>query len=322
MAMKAKHAFGSLEGIDAALTSGKIDNYDILFVKDENGKPYVGWIDRDGNKVIVDDSAELAALEAEIATKVSPEEVEAAIATKANTSDVEALEGQIATKIDAAEVDKKVGQAVTDSLATAKTYTDGKVEAAISEHMTKKYEIAGAPEGTLVKMNENEIRIMCPKNCQFTKQNVGVGGDANTYYVTLKTYVYDDNVVGYKEHLGNQVDAEILTDLKTDAYGRRYQPTWLGVAKYDESTGTWNYYGANSDKNRYIGWDYQLDLYDANGVMVASDSIRINLSNEQCHSSIEPYYVGSMMGEVDTKIDTKIEEKIKEIETSYEIVEF
>lgn len=105
MAMKAKHAFGSLEGIDAALTSGKIDNYDILFVKDENGKPYVGWIDRDGNKVIVDDSAELAALEAEIATKVSPEEVEAAIATKANTSDVEALEGQIATKVDAAEIE-------------------------------------------------------------------------------------------------------------------------------------------------------------------------------------------------------------------------
>lgn len=91
MANKAKHAFGMLEGIDEALSSGKIDAYDILFVKDADGKPYVGWIDRDGEKVIVDDSEELAALEA-------------AISTKAETSDVETLEGQILTKVDAATV--------------------------------------------------------------------------------------------------------------------------------------------------------------------------------------------------------------------------
>lgn len=70
MADKAKHAFGTLEGIDAALADGKIDNYDVLFVKNADGKPFVGWIDRDGNKVIVDDSAELAALEEAINIKV------------------------------------------------------------------------------------------------------------------------------------------------------------------------------------------------------------------------------------------------------------
>lgn len=302
MAEKAKHAFGALENIDAALAAGKIDSFDILFVKDENGKPYVGWIDKDGNKVVVDDSEELSALESQIATKANAEDVEAAIATKA----------------DATEVEAKIGKAVIDSVSEAKAYTDGKIDAAIAEHLTQKYEIVDAPAGTLVKMSENEIRIMCPHDAKYHLQSVGTNGDPNTYYITFKTYVYDDNVVGYKEHLGSLVDAEILTDLKTDEYGRRYQPTWLGVAKHDETTDTWTYYGANSNESKMIGWDYQLDLFDADGVMIASDSIRINLSNENCHFEIKPYYVGKMMSE----IDTKIEEKIKEVESSYEVIEF
>jgi hypothetical protein len=105
MAMKAKHAFGTLENIDSAISSGAIDAYDILFVKNADGKPFVGWIDKDGNKVIVDDSEELAALEAAIAAKVGAEDIEAAIATKANISDVEALETQLDAKVDVETVE-------------------------------------------------------------------------------------------------------------------------------------------------------------------------------------------------------------------------
>lgn len=88
---KARHAFGMLENIDSAISDGKIDSFDILFVKNADGKPFVGWIDKDGNKVIVDDSAELAALKDAIATKVGSEEVKA-------------LENQIAAKVDAETV--------------------------------------------------------------------------------------------------------------------------------------------------------------------------------------------------------------------------
>lgn len=305
MADKARHAFGMLENVDSAISSGTIDAYDILFVKNADGKPFVGWIDRDGNKVIVDDSAELAALDAKITAKVDVEEVEA-------------LESQIATKASTAEVDTKIGQAMTDSVNEAKVYTDGKIEAAIAEHLTQKYEITDAPSGTLIKMTDNEIRICCPHDAEYHLQNVGTGGNPNTYYVTFKTYIYDDNVVGYKEHLNDSVDAEILTDLKVDEYGRRYQPTWLGVAKYDETTETWTYYGANSTSNKMIGWDYQLDLFNADGVMIASDSVRINLSNENCHYEIAPYYVGKVM----TEVETLVEEKIKEVESGNEIIEF
>lgn len=154
-----------------------------------------------------------------------------------------------------------------------------------------KYDITSTPNGTLVNYGENEIRIMCPANAEFVKQSVGAGGDANTYYMTLKTYAPSDDVVGYIEHLGGQVDSEILTDLKTDEHGRKYQPTWLGVAKYNETTGTWSYYGDKSTASKYVGWDYQIDWYDSNGVMIASDSVRINLSNEDCHNVTKPYYM-------------------------------
>ena len=60
LAERAKHAFGMLENIDSALSKGTIDAYDILFVKDAEGKPYVGWIDKDGNKVMCQDKDRLS----------------------------------------------------------------------------------------------------------------------------------------------------------------------------------------------------------------------------------------------------------------------
>ncbi len=292
MADRAKHAFGNLADVEKALQAGTINAYDILFL-DGDTEPKVGWIDKNGVFRLVENEADFS-------------ELEAVIATKANASDVEALEAEVATKTNAEEVDSKIKAAL------------GEIECAPETYEKVKYEITDAPVGTLIDYRENEIRIMCPHDAEYHLQGVGTGGDPNTYYVTFKTYVYDDNVVGYKEHLGNAVDPEILTDLKTDEYGRRYQPTWLGVAKYDDATDTWTYYGANSNENKMIGWDYQLDLFDANGVMIASDSVRINMSNENCHYEIKPYYVGSMM----TEVETLVNEKIAEVDSAYTIVEF
>lgn len=62
---KARHAFGTLEGIDSALANNVIDAYDILFVKDANGKPYVGWIDKNGEKVVCQEEDEVVIVEGE-----------------------------------------------------------------------------------------------------------------------------------------------------------------------------------------------------------------------------------------------------------------
>lgn len=278
MADRAKHAFGMLENIDTALSNGVIDSYDILFVKDTNGKPYVGWIDKEGNKVVCDDAEELAKLEAKIATKVNSDEVDA----------------KIANALHDLEVDVEVG---------------------------KDYEISYKPDGTLVDYRDKEIRVMCPVNTNWTLQNSGEGADKNKHYIGFKAYAPED-AVSFKEDL-----AEIIADdtmyyfegndfAGVDAQGRKYSIVWLPAAVYDEVSGAWTYHGANSSKEKYIGWYYSVEWYDADGIIIATDCIRINLSNEGCHSVAMPYYVGV------------IEEKIKEIETkveensSYEIVEF
>lgn len=284
MAKKAKHAFGNLADVQNALNSGKIDAYDILFL-DGDTEPKIGWIDAKGVFRLVENESDFS-------------ELEDAIATKANASDVEALETALKTKANTEEVDAKIA-------------------AAMDEHLTKKYEVTDVPDGTLVDYGEKEIRIMCKDDAVWVKQAVGEGGDANTYYCTFKTYAPID-AAGYIEHLGNKVDEEILTDLKTDEHGRKYQPSWLGLAKYDEESGTWTYYGASSTSSKMIGWDYRIDFYDASGVMIASDCIRINLSNEDCHYAIEPYYVNN----VKSYVDTQIEEKISEVNSAYEVVEF
>ena len=65
----------------------------------------------------------------------------------------------------------------------------------------------------------------------------------------------------------------------------------MPVASYDESADSWTYYGSMSSDSKYIGWHYSVDWYDASGVKVDADMIRINLSNEDCHNNIQPYYM-------------------------------
>ena len=315
MAMKAKHAFGSEAKISEALAAGKIDAYDILFLDEKK----VGWINKSGEVVIAE--PDLSGVEAEIATKANAEEVEAKFATKANTEDVAALETELATKVNAQEVEAKIGQAVTDTVASTKAYTDGKIEAAINEHMVKKYEITSIPEGTLVDYRDKEIRVMCPADTKWVKQNVGATGNANMYYMAFKAYA-PEGAVSFKEGDRGVIIDEMFTFddefAGTDEYGRNYSICWLALASYDAASDTWTYFGKNSSSEKYIGWDYIVEWYNADGVVIASDCVRINLSNEKCHFLIEPYYVGKITKD----IDTIIEEKILEVESFYEIVEF
>lgn len=158
-------------------------------------------------------------------------------------------------------------------------------------YVARKYDISGTPEGTLVDYRDHEIRIMVPQGAEFKKQSVGTGGDANTYYMTFKTCCPNNDVVGYVETINGKADDNILTDLKTDEFGRKYQPTWLGLASFNESTNAWSYYGTSSSVDKMIGWDYRIDWYNSENKVIATDSVRINLSNESCHNINKPYYM-------------------------------
>lgn len=212
----------------------------------------------------------------------------------------------------------------------------------VYEHLYEnvKYEVSSKPIGTLVDYFDKEIRIMCPENTQWAKQNVGSTGNANMYYIGFKAYA-PEGAVSFKE--GDQgVIIDEMFDFNgdfagTDKYGRNYSICWLAVAKYDEASDAWIYFGKNSSTSKYVGWTYIVEWYDANGVVIESDSIRINLSNEECHSAVEPFYVSGLLAEVKalkeanaiiveqlegmTETLTEVEERIVRVETGNTFVE-
>lgn len=63
MADRARHAFGSSAGVEAALQARKIDAYDILFL-DGDTEPKVGWVDKNGVVRLVEDKVQIVRVEA------------------------------------------------------------------------------------------------------------------------------------------------------------------------------------------------------------------------------------------------------------------
>ena len=204
----------------------------------------------------------------------------------------------------------------------------------------RKYDISGTPVGTLVDYRDHEIRIMCPVDTKFVHQTVGSNGNPNMYYMTFKAYA-PDGAVSFKEgDRGIIVDEMFTFDgpaSGVDAFGRKYSVCWLALATYDPNTDTWTYFGKNSTTSKYIGWDYVVEWYDARGVKIGFDSVRINLSNESCHFAIQPFYGAAATEVIEEKVEEVLEEKvvvvveaanaytdekIAEISESYSITEF
>lgn len=149
MAQKARHAFGALENIDNAIERGVVDSYDILFVKDSGGKPYVGWIDKDGSKVIVQEDEKVVHV-TELPTENGDDKVIYILNNEgyiwdsvgkkcvplAKSADLQALETEIANKVDEVTVNQKIEEKlngtvdakISDAVNTANTYTDEKIE--------------------------------------------------------------------------------------------------------------------------------------------------------------------------------------------------
>lgn len=327
--LRSRHAFGALERVLEAISGGKVDAYDILFLKDVNGKPYIGWVEADGTPVIIREEEKVIPVDS------LPEIGEVGkiyifngdgyfwngkeFINLCKPTDLTALEDELAKlKVSVEQVDAKL-ETINSDLENLASDMD-----AVKHSYEKvKYVVSHKPEGTIVDYRDKEIRVMCPKNTVWVKQNVGATGNANMYYMGFKAYA-PENAVSFKEDDQEFIVDQTMYYFENNSFagieedGRKYSIVWLALAKYDESSNTWTYFGEKSSTEKYIGWYYSVEWYNADGVMIASDCIRINLSNEDCHSSIEPFYVGNIMKEVDTKIETKI----AEVEAAYEIIEF
>lgn len=164
---------------------------------------------------------------------------------------------------------------------------------------TNTYEVFSKPEGTIVNIKDDEIRIWCATGA-FMLQQGGANADPNTYYIGIKIYAPNENIYSFKESIDKVITDPTMyyfTDndfAGIDELGRKYSIIWLPVAAYDAVAQTWTYYGDKSTSKKFVGWDYVVNWYDKNELMVATNSIRINLSNENCHYINEPYYMASI----------------------------
>jgi hypothetical protein len=141
------------------------------------------------------------------------------------------------------------------------------------------------PENTAILETEYELRVMCPKDTTWQVQEVGANGNKNNYYIGLKIYAPEEAYC-FKEDL-----AEIIQDptiyyfednefAGIDKWNRKYSIVWLPVAeKVDDS---WQYYGALSTQQKYIGWNYSVEWYNKDQKLIGTNAIRVNLSNEEC----------------------------------------
>ena len=180
----------------------------------------------------------------------------------------------------------------------------------------EKYRISNVPEGTIVDYREKEIRIMCPEDAVFTQQQVGEGGNPNMYYMTFTTYA-PEGAVTFKEGDKGVIVDEVLDFEKTagtgvDEHGRKFKNHWFALANFNGST--WNYFGKTSSTKKYIGWTYVVEWYDAEGNVIDSDCIRINLSNKDCHSALEPSYVNAMKAELEGRLEDLEQMEIPSVE--------
>lgn len=107
MADKAKHAHGSRKNLEAAIASKAVDAFDVLFLSGEDEAPAIGWLDKNGNPIIIAPTDDLGALESQLEEK---------IAMKASVEDLAGLETEMATKVDADTVQTMIEEHASSAI--------------------------------------------------------------------------------------------------------------------------------------------------------------------------------------------------------------
>ncbi len=310
--MKAKHAHGLSARVVENIASGKIDEFDVLFLDSDSDNPKVGWVDRNKKPIIPKDFVMTVE---ELPTENGQLNVIYLFDDKSyiwngekciplsESVDLSGIENELSKKVSAEEL-----------------------EARLAEFEEVSYLISHKPEGTIVDYRDKEIRILCPVDTKWEVQQSGENADPNKYYIGMKAYAPNDDIVSFKEDLNKSIIDQTIHTFDgefagVESDGKKYSIIWLPVAVRDPETSEWTYYGASSSEEKYIGWHYSVEWYNASGNMVASDCIRINVTNESCHSSIEPFYVSNAIKTVKDYADQMIEEKISEV-SSVQIFEF
>lgn len=132
--LKSKHAFGSEANVDAALEQGLIDAFDILFLSE--GK--IGWIDKDGSKVILDNKKQVVLVD-ELPDIGTLDTVYIYNGKFYYWNGSEFLSPSGDDVVSESDVDEKVSAAKSEAVENAKLYTDEQI-ASVESHTDNKVE--------------------------------------------------------------------------------------------------------------------------------------------------------------------------------------
>lgn len=324
--LRSKHAFGTEANIDSALESGLIDEFDVLFLTDADGNPKIGWIDKNGKKVIVNDKEQIIRV-SELPTKDGDENVVYLFKNKGYVWDNEQEKCiPMSESTDVTELTEKIQTLETALSKKADTETvNTQIKATLGEHLSKigAYKISDAPDGTLVNYLDKEVRVMIPSDHQWVLRPSGEGADQTKYYIGFKAYA-PEGAMSFKEDMKQTIEDETVFYFEDNDFagieedGRKFSIIWLPVAFYDNDSETWTYHGAESTEGNYAGWYYSVEWYNEAGEIISSDCIRINLANEVCYSVPKPYYVSDAAKDAKTYTD----EQIASILDAFTVVEF
>lgn len=164
-----------------------------------------------------------------------------------------------------------------------------------------KVEIGNVPTGTLVNYYQDEVRVMVPSDTEWTANR------DNQYYMSVKLFA-PSNAKYFRESLDKDITDDTYYEFENyefsgiDEHGCKYSLVWFPIATLDNDT--WTYFGKSSSAGKFIGWYWHANWYDDGKNLIGSDIIRINLSNEDCHSFEEPYYMAKYAQNADLPTKT------------------
>lgn len=148
------------------------------------------------------------------------------------------------------------------------------------------FEVLNLPEKSILNTYPQEIRILCPKDTVWNEENSRIKLMIRMPEEVVGLREGDDGTINKTVFIFNDENSE------TNKKGR-FHIYWLTIASQTES-GNWEYKGKNSTIQNYNGWTYKVEWYNENNDVIGFDSVRINLSNEDCHYINEPYYVNNI----------------------------
>ena len=169
---------------------------------------------------------------------------------------------------------------------------DGNVVSVKPVFEKTKYEVVGLLAGARFDEYGRELRVMFPADAPFIRPSGDVPGrDKDCYYVGIRFFAPSDDVTGFKEG-EDKVDPDTPTEgfdgtsSGVDKYGRKYDICWFPVARCDQEGDTWTYLGGQSTPGNCVGWYHTIEWYIGD-MCVDSETVRVNLTNPDCHNSLK-----------------------------------